>query len=458
MKKWISVLLIISVFLPLSAQDLKAFSKQFADIAEEASPSVVTITAQKVTKIKNPFSDFDFPFDFFGFNVPEKEREFRSTALGSGIIVDDGYIITNNHVINNADEIKIVLNDKREFDAILVGTDVKTDIAVLQIDAKKLPKARLGNSDNLRVGEWVLAIGNPFSARLGNTVTHGIISGLGRSGMHLSTYESYIQTDASINPGNSGGALINLDGEVIGINSAILSRSGGSDGIGFAIPINIAKKVMNDIITEGRVIRAWLGITIQELNQDLSESLGLDNVYGVLISDVMIDSPADDAKLKSGDVIIKVNKDDVYTPSELQINISSRSPGDDVKLTIVRDGKTKIVSVSLEELPGEEPIIVKITSGTIDLGFTVQKNSEELARQYELNTQKGVVIVSVIPGSEIQRKGVRPGDRIITMERKTIQDLDDYNKMLKDIKKNQTLLMLIETKNGNKRFITIKAK
>ncbi|MCK4812716.1 MAG: trypsin-like peptidase domain-containing protein, partial [Candidatus Marinimicrobia bacterium] len=201
MKKWISVLLIISVFLPLSAQDLKAFSKQFADIAEEASPSVVTITAQKVTKIKNPFSDFDFPFDFFGFNVPEKEREFRSTALGSGIIVDDGYIITNNHVINNADEIKIVLNDKREFDAILVGTDVKTDIAVLQIDAKKLPKARLGNSDNLRVGEWVLAIGNPFSARLGNTVTHGIISGLGRSGMHLSTYESYIQTDASINPG-----------------------------------------------------------------------------------------------------------------------------------------------------------------------------------------------------------------------------------------------------------------
>ncbi|MCK4813598.1 MAG: PDZ domain-containing protein, partial [Candidatus Marinimicrobia bacterium] len=256
----------------------------------------------------------------------------------------------------------------------------------------------------------------------------------------------------------SGGALINLDGEVIGINSAILSRSGGSDGIGFAIPINIAKKVMNDIITEGRVIRAWLGITIQELNQDLSESLGLDNVYGVLISDVMIDSPADDAKLKSGDVIIKVNKDDVYTPSELQINISSRSPGDDVKLTIVRDGKTKIVSVSLEELPGEEPIIVKITSGTIDLGFTVQKNSEELARQYELNTQKGVVIVSVIPGSEIQRKGVRPGDRIITMERKTIQDLDDYNKMLKDIKKNQTLLMLIETKNGNKRFITIKAK
>lgn len=458
MKKWISVLLIISVFLPLSAQDLKAFSKQFADIAEEASPSVVTITAQKVTKIKNPFSDLDFPFDFFGFNVPEKEREFRSTALGSGIIVDDGYIITNNHVINNADEIKIVLNDKREFDAILVGTDVKTDIAVLQIDAKKLPKARLGNSDNLRVGEWVLAIGNPFSARLGNTVTHGIISGLGRSGMHLSTYESYIQTDASINPGNSGGALINLDGEVIGINSAILSRSGGSDGIGFAIPINIAKKVMNDIITEGRVIRAWLGITIQELNQDLSESLGLDNVYGVLISDVMIDSPADDAKLKSGDVIIKVNKDDVYTPSELQINISSRSPGDDVKLTIVRDGKTKIVSVSLEELPGEEPIIVKITSGTIDLGFTVQKNSEELARQYELNTQKGVVIVSVIPGSEIQRKGVRPGDRIITMERKTIQDLDDYNKMLKDIKKNQTLLMLIETKNGNKRFVTIKAK
>jgi len=275
MKRYLLLLLIFGLVLPLAGQDLKAFSNQFADIAESVTPSVVTITAQKVTKIQNPFGDFNFPFEFFGFNMPQKEREFRSSALGSGVIVGQGYVITNNHVIENAEEIKIVLNDKREYKATVVGADSKTDIAVLQIDEKDLPLAKLGNSDDLRVGEWVLAIGSPFSTRLGNTVTHGIISGLGRSGMQLNTYESYIQTDASINPGNSGGALVNLDGEVIGINSAILSRSGGSNGIGFAIPVNLAKKVMNDILTKGRVVRAWLGVTIQELNGELSESLGL---------------------------------------------------------------------------------------------------------------------------------------------------------------------------------------
>ncbi|MDZ7820486.1 MAG: trypsin-like peptidase domain-containing protein [Candidatus Marinimicrobia bacterium] len=281
----------------------------------------MTVTAQKVTKIRNPFGDLEIPFDFFGFELPEKEREFRSSALGSGVIVEEGYVITNNHVIENAEEIKIVLNDKREFEATVAGMDSKTDIAVLKIEGKKLSPATLGDSEGLRVGEFVLAIGSPFSTRLGNTVTHGIISGLGRSGMELSTYENYIQTDASINPGNSGGALVNLKGEVIGINSAILSRSGGSNGIGFAIPINLAERVMQDIMTKGRVVRAWLGVTIQELNQDLARSLGLEEVNGVLISDVVKDSPADNAKLQSGDVIIKVNHETVRTPSELQLNI-----------------------------------------------------------------------------------------------------------------------------------------
>ncbi len=458
MKKLISLLLIFTVLIPLGAQDLQSLSDQFVNIAETVSPSVVTVTAQKVTKIRNPFGDLDIPFDFFGFEMPKKEREFRSSALGSGVIVEEGYVITNNHVIENAEEIKIVLNDKREFEATVAGMDSKTDIAVLKIEGKKLSPAALGDSEGLRVGEFVLAIGSPFSTRLGNTVTHGIISGLGRSGMELSTYENYIQTDASINPGNSGGALVNLKGEVIGINSAILSRSGGSNGIGFAIPINLAERVMQDIITKGRVVRAWLGVTIQELNQDLARSLGLEEVNGVLISDVVKDSPADNAKLQSGDVIIRVNHETVRTPSELQLNISSRTPGENVKLTIVREGKTRIVSVDLEELPDDRPAMAARESGNVDLGFSVRENSEELARQFRLDSDEGVVIVSVEPGSEVQRKGVRPGDRVISIERNHIKNMDDFQKALEHIEKEQTVLVLLETRNGNKRFITVQVK
>jgi serine protease Do len=459
MKKRILVLLLAVVFVTLGAQDLKSIGNQFVDVAESVSPSVVTITAQKVTKIKNPFGDFDFPFELFGFNVPNREREYRSSALGSGVIVGDGYVITNNHVIDKAEEIKIVLQDKREFEATIVGADAKSDLAILKIEANNLPVARLGNSDELRVGEWVLAIGSPFSTRLGNTVTHCIVSGLGRSGMQLSTYENYIQTDASINPGNSGGALVNLDGEVIGINSAIMSRSGGSHGIGFAIPINLARKVMNDIITSGRVVRAWLGVTIQELNQDLSESLGLNDITGVLISDVMKDSPAENAKLQSGDVIIEINGQTVNTTSELQINIASRSPGESVKLTLIRDGRKRNFTVKLDEMPNDEPITPAIgESGDIDLGFSVRRNSEELSRQYGLDFSDGVIVVQVKPGSEAQQKGIQPGDRIITIERKNIKTINDYTKALESIKKEQTILILIETMNGNKRFVTVKAK
>lgn len=458
MKKLIPLLLIVFMIAPLGAQDLQSISNQFVNVAETVSPSVVTITAEKVTKITNPFGEWDLPYEFFGFKQPQKEHELRSSALGSGVLVKDGYVLTNNHVIEDAEEIKVVLADKREYEAELVGGDAKTDIALLKIDDRDLPEAKLGDSEKLKVGEIVLAIGSPFSARLGNTVTHGIVSGLGRSGMRLSTYENYIQTDASINPGNSGGALVNLDGEVIGINSAILSRSGGSNGIGFAIPIDLAKKVMNDLIKEGRVIRAWLGVSIQELNQDLAESLDLDDIKGILISDVVEDSPAEKAKLQSGDVIIKVNDDEVATPSELQINISSRTPGDNVRLTLVRDGKIKTVTVKLDELPGDDEVVqTDKEEGDVDLGFTVRSNNDDIARQYGLDSKKGVVIVNVKPGSEAYQKGVRDGDKIVTLEGKAIKNIDDYKEQFEKIEKKQTILILIETKNGNKRFITIKA-
>ena len=270
-----------------------------------------------------------------------------------------------------------------------------------------------------------LAIGSPYSARLGNTVTHGIMSPvLGRSGMQLSTYESYIQTDAPINPGNSGGALVNLDGEVIGINSAILSRSGGSNGIGFAIPIDLAKKVMNDIIKEGRVITRLARCHHPGVESGSCPVILIWMILRVsLISDVVEDSPAEKAKLQSGDVIIKVNNDEVATPSALQINISSRSPGETVKLTLVRDGKTKTLSVKLDELPSDEEIVeANEEVGDVDLGFSVRSNNDEIARQYGLDSKKGVVIVNVKPGSEAYQKGVREGNRIVTLEGKDHQE------------------------------------
>lgn len=452
-KLFLTMALMISTVL-LPAQDLKAISNQFINISDKVNPVVVTITAEKVTKIKNPFGEMDFPFEFFGLDIPDKERELRSSVLGSGVLIEDGYVLTNNHVIENADEIKVVLNDKREFNAELVGTDPKTDIGILKITGKKLPVAKLGDSDKLRVGEWVLAVGSPYSKRLGNTVTHGIISGLGRSGMNLNMYENYIQTDAPINPGNSGGALVNLDGEVIGINSAIVSRSGGSNGIGFAIPVNLAKKVMKDLISEGRVIRAWLGVSIQELNQDLSESLDLDEINGVLITDVVEDSPAAKSNMRSGDVVIRVNDNPVSTPSELQMNISSRSPGDWVRVDVIRDGKEKTLSIRLSEMPDD--LAENQAADKQILGLTLNNNTDELAEKFGYKDNKGVVITDVAPASESYAKGLRAGQRLLTIERKHINSIKDVENVLKTAKKEQVILVLVESKNGNKRFITLK--
>ena len=314
-----------------ASPSLEGLSQDFSLVAERVNPVVVSISSEKVIKAQN--SPFGKQFkDFFGndpfsrfFTIPLPQGEIRERGLGSGVIVSkDGYILTNNHVVAGAEKIRVTLSDKRKFKAKIVGTDKKTDVAVIKIAAHNLPVAKLGNSDKVKVGEFVLAIGNPF--RLSHTVTAGIISAKGRSNVGLAEYEDFIQTDAAINPGNSGGALVNLQGEVIGINTAIATLSGGYQGIGFAIPINMAKEVMDQLISKGKVIRGWLGVIIQDIDSDMADALGLKKAEGVVVGDVKKNSPAEKGGVKRGDVIILFDNQRVENAVELKNLVAAHKP------------------------------------------------------------------------------------------------------------------------------------
>lgn len=328
-------------------------SGAIAEVAEAARPAVVNIsTTSTVTVEQNPFGNmFNDPFfrRFFGDQFDHgHKRKYKSSALGSGVIVTgDGYILTNNHVVKGADEIKVTLFDKREFKGKVVGTDPRTDLAVIKIKAKDLPTLRLGESGKLKTGDVVLAIGNPFG--LNQTITMGIVSAVGRSNIGLADLEDFIQTDAAINPGNSGGALVNSSGELVGINTAIFSTSGGYMGIGFAIPTDMARSVMDSIIKSGKVVRGWLGVSIQDLTPDLAASLDIKETSGALISGVEKDSPADKAGLKRGDLITGVNGKKVADSTSLRNMISAAAPGTKVSVAIIRDGKKQAKTVTLGE-------------------------------------------------------------------------------------------------------------
>ena len=343
--------LVILLFALSNAQNsvVKQFSTAFADVAEKAKPAVVTIITDKVVSL-NQFDDFGF--FFFQPDMP-RQREFKTNALGSGVIIDakKGYILTNNHVVDDMDGIKVKLIDKREFDATIIGKDPKTDIAVLQIDAEDLIEIKLGNSDDVRVGEWVMAVGSPFSENLSHTVTTGIVSALGRSNiMNSQSYEDFIQTDAAINPGNSGGALLNMDGELVGINTAI--ATGGYErsnrGVGFAIPSNMADRIMTDLIARGYVTRAWLGVYIQELDSETAEALEMESRNGALITDVVKDSPAEKAGIQEGDVIVQFNGKSISDPSNLKNVVSLTAPESSNKVKIFINGSPKTINVVLK--------------------------------------------------------------------------------------------------------------
>jgi len=452
----------------LHASDIgvaKALSNAFADIAEEVSPSVVTITSEHVYKhpAMDQYKGFQemLPKQFWPF-LPDGDREMKSTSLGSGIIISkDGYILTNNHVVEKGDNIKVQLSDNKEYEAEIIGTDRETDVALIKVDAKNLNPIEMGDSEDIRVGEWVLAIGSPFSGNLSQTVTQGIISATGRSSVGLNDYENFIQTDAAINPGNSGGALVNLDGELIGMNSAIASRSGGYQGIGFAIPINLVNRIVEDLRSSGRVTRAWLGVWVQPVDATMAKTLGMDIAKGALVQQVVEDSPADDAGLKQLDVIIEFDGQEVENSRKLPVLVSIQRPNEKKKLKVIRDGKTKTLTVKLGELPDEVAAAEPLGPQESDLGFTVETATAEKLRFYNLSqSREGVLITSVDRSSEAYEKNIRKGHLIQKMgpnvrNLSKVSTARGFEKNLSEYEPGDTILLLLRRDNSNTFFVAL---
>jgi serine protease Do len=440
---------------------VRQFSDGFAAVAEMVVPSVVTISSEKLVEpAQNPMSQFqNDPFfqRFFGRQMPQ-QRPFKQRGLGSGVIVDaDGYILTNNHVVRGADELTVMLSDGRRLSATVVGTDARTDLAVLKVDATDLPAMPFGNSENVRIGEWVIAVGSPFSENLQHTVTAGIVSALGRSGMNLNEYEDFIQTDAAINPGNSGGALVNLDGELIGINSAIASRTGGSNGIGFSIPSNLAMEVMNDLITDGHVTRGWLGVGIQDVNASLAEAMGLEEAGGILITSVLEDGPAAKAGLKQGDVIVKFDGEPVKTTSELRFAVARSDPGTRTDVVVIRDGRQKTVDVVLSVREDDQPQQVEDTAHEDDLGLSVDAITPELAQRLELQDTEGLVVTAVAPASPAEEAGIQVGDIVRQVNRRNVTTPRAYAEAIQDTPEGRPVLFMME-RGGNTFFLALRGE
>jgi serine protease Do len=437
----------------------------FVHIAKAVKPAVVNVFSTRSGRGEGqPLTPFDDPFfrRFFGDEFfrrfeqpPRKER-----GLGSGVIVEsNGLIVTNNHVVSKADEIKVFLSDKREFKAKLIGTDAKTDIAVLKIEADGLPTIAWADSDKLEVGEFVLAVGNPFG--LTQTVTLGIVSALGRAA-GIAEYEDFIQTDAAINPGNSGGALVNVQGELVGINTAIYSQSGGNMGIGFAVPSNLARSVVEQLVKHGKVVRGWLGVSIQDLSPELASQFGLSEPKGVLISEVMENSPARRAGLERGDVIVEYDGKPADNPTQLRNAVAQTVVGRKVIVKFIRDKKPRTADVTIAEQPkniaqagAEEGGEGASASGLLS-ALDVRELTPELAARFGLGAaERGVLIVQVRPGSKADEAGLKEGDLILEVNRQPTATRKSYERATAKLAKNQAVLLLIK-RQGRPFFVTLR--
>jgi serine protease Do len=462
--KRILIILIASSSLFAQGSMFKQFSNSFADIAENVNESVVTITTTNTVTMDEDVQNF---YRYWGRSLPE---EFESKSLGSGVIVDEdnAYIVTNHHVIFDerndkpVDQIMVELMDKRVFEATVVGLDQGTDLAVLQIEANNIKAVPIGDSELVRVGEWVLAIGSPFSANLSHTVTAGIISAMGRNNVMRGsdTYQNFIQTDAAINPGNSGGALLNMNGELIGINAAIASGSGRSNaGIGFAIPSSIVKKVMNDLISKGYVVRSFLGIYMQDINEDLYETMDLESRKGTIVSDIVEGSPAEKSGLESGDVIIAFEGKEITNGSALKNLVSSASPGQKITLTISREGEVQDIDVVLEERAGTE--MVSSSSNDFDeFGLSVLDLTDDLIEQYDIQRPmnsdiQGVVVVNIEEGGIAEESGMLEGDLITRIGRQKISNLKMFKEEISEYEEDKKILFLVKRGNAS-RFLTLR--
>jgi serine protease Do len=424
----------------------------FVDLVKTIGPSVVNIST---TQVRKPPEGTPPPFRgdprfnefwerFFGGQIPNAPQ--RQRGLGSGFIIGtDGTIITNNHVVESAEKIVVTLSDGKSFDAKVLGGDPKTDIAVVKIDASQPLKAiALGDSDRLEVGEWVMAIGNPFG--LDHSVTTGIVSAKGRH-IGAGPYDSFIQTDASINPGNSGGPLVNLRGEVVGINTAIFSQSGGNIGIGFAIPANLAKELVPQLKDKGRVVRGYLGVTIQKVTSDIASSLGLKSENGALVAGIAEGGPAERAGIKTGDVITEFNGKSIKDSSELPIEVARVAPGKTVQVKIVRESQPSTLSVTVAEMKDRE--VVAQTSQQGDFGMTVQPVTPELAQSLGLEGAEGLVVTAVKPGSSADESGIMRGDVITQINRRPVRSMDDYKREIARTEGGKSILLLVKRDQGS---------
>ncbi len=444
---------------------LKQISDGFSVVAQVATPSVVFIEVKSKMPVRQQRGMS--PFDFFGeeffrrFGLPYEQpqetpqQRARPSGQGSGFLIsEDGYIVTNNHVVKDADEITVTLNNGRQIPAEIVGTDPDTDLAVIKIEEKNLPHLRFGNSDDLDVGEWVIAIGSPFG--LNATVTVGVVSAKGRNDLRLSTFEDFIQTDAAINPGNSGGPLLDLDGSVIGINSAIVSGgAGGYMGIGFAIPSNMAKEIIGQIIDKGTVTRGFMGVTLQAIDQDLAKSFNLQHTQGVLITEVVPDSPAESAGLKQGDVILEYDGTKVKSLGSFRNAVALMHPEAKLKLVVDRDGQTVHIDLTI----GVRPDSLEAMGGESlgKLGIEVEEVTPEIAQRYGYQgvEKGGVIVTKVLPGSIAQEEGISPGTIILSVNKQSVTSVMQFHSLMKEAMKNKHILFLLK-QGPFTRFLAIK--
>ena len=464
----------VSTATPVALPMSSAPSNGFTEVAKAVTPAVVNITTVTVEKVSDSrgmpdelrerMEEFfggpggpSGPRGFRGPQGPGEPREHRGGGQGSGVIVSpDGYILTNNHVIDGARTVTITLPDKREFTGKIIGADPKTDLAVVKIEGQNLPTVSWGDATKLQVGEYVLAVGNPFG--LNSTVTLGIVSALGRGRMGITQYEDFIQTDAAINPGNSGGALVNTRGELVGINTAIFSQTGGYQGVGFAVPTSMSKPIYDSLVKNGKVVRGFLGVSIQDLNQELAKSFSLKDAKGALVSDVKDDGPAGQAGLKQGDIITTYLGVPVEDAVSLQRQVTKTAVGTKVTIRVIRDGHEKDVTVTIGEQP-DSTKVAKVESGETDYAFAgvaVQDLDRETAKELGVKGKaQGVVVTGVEPESSAEKAGVMRGDVIREINRQPVKSVKEFEKVSSGLKKGENVLILID-RRGNALFLSAK--